>query len=303
MSIPGANKAIRTFLRGDSAMKLSSLDLGWSRVALEEHQASPREIPETSIDSILLMLWQGNSNARGEHTSSGGSFVSYKKRPGTMTLYPSGSVPAARTSTASDLLFCAIDKKFFFNISEQIRDERRSRIRGAQLGVALDEPIFYDPHLSQLLLLLRDEVKSGGESGPLYAEHLTHALSARLAFITSTGTSIGPEPLETLSAKTLSLIIDRMEAEPLACPGIESLAAEAGYSYNRFLRAFRSSTGFSPHQYLLHLRLTQAKNLMHNRSWTLLEIALECGFASHAHLSHAFRKRYGMSPSEFRSGL
>ncbi len=303
MSIPGGNEAIRTFLRGDSIMKLSSLKLGWSHLALEGHEASPRDIPETSIDSILLMQWQGNSNAHGEHTSSGGSFVPYKKRPGTMTLYPSGSVPAARTSTASDLLFCAIDKKFFFNISEQIKDERRRQNRDTRLGVALDEPIFYDPHISQLLLLLRDEVKSNGESGPLYVEHLMYALSARLASITSGGASIGPEPSEALSAKALRLIIDRMEADPLACSGIENLAAEAGYSYNRFLRAFRASTGFSPHQYLLHLRLTHAKNLMRIRSWTLLEIALECGFASHAHLSHAFRKRYGMSPSQFRSGL
>ncbi len=303
MSIPGGNAAIRTFLRGDSTIKLSSLGLGWSRLALEGHEASPREIPETSIDSILLMLWQGNSNARGEHTSSGGSFVSYTKRPRTMTLYTSGVVPSARTSTTSDLLFCAIDKKFFLDISDQIKDERQGRSCGSRRSISLDEPIFRDSSLSQLLSLLRDEVKSGGESGPLYVEHLTYALSARLTTIASAGISTVPARVEAFSAKALSRIIDRMEADPLACSSVESLAAETGYSYNRFLRAFRSSTGLSPHQYLLHLRLTRAKNLMRNRSLTLLEIALDCGFASHAHFSHAFRRRYDVSPSSFRRDL
>ncbi len=303
MTIPGSNAAIRTFLRGDSTMKLSSVELAWSRLALEGHEASPREIPEASIDSILLMLWQGDSSARGEHASSGGSFVTYTKRPGTMTLYPSGAIPSARTSTTSDLLFCAIDRKFFLTLSEQIKDEGKRQSCGAHRNIASDEPMFHDPSLLQILLLLRDEVRSGGESGRLYAEHLAYALSARLAAIASTGVSIVPEEAEALSASALRRIIDRMQEDPFTCPDIESLAAEAGYSYNRFLRAFRSCTGFSPHQYLLHLRLTCAKKLMRNRSLTLLEIALDCGFASHAHFSRTFQKQYGVSPSRFRSDL
>jgi hypothetical protein len=46
--------------------------------------------------------------------------------------------------------------------------------------VASDEPSFYNTPLSRLIQLLRDEVKSGGPSGALDAEHLAHALAARL---------------------------------------------------------------------------------------------------------------------------
>ena len=53
----------------------------------------------------------------------------------------------------------------------------------------------------------------------------------------------------------------------------------------------------------MRLRLDRAKQLMRNRSLTLLEIALECGFASHAHLSYAFRQRFGLVPSQFRRDL
>jgi AraC-like DNA-binding protein len=53
----------------------------------------------------------------------------------------------------------------------------------------------------------------------------------------------------------------------------------------------------------VQLRLGRAKRLMHNRSLTLLEIALESGFASHAHFTHAFRQHVGCAPSQFRAGL
>jgi AraC-like DNA-binding protein len=53
----------------------------------------------------------------------------------------------------------------------------------------------------------------------------------------------------------------------------------------------------------MRLLLYGEKKLMRNRSLTLLEIALECGFASHAHLSYAFRERFGLVPSQFRRDL
>jgi AraC family transcriptional regulator len=300
---PQAGKtAIRTFLRGDSITKLTSRELGWKNIVLEEHEASPREIPEVSIDSILLMQWRGSTNAHGEHANSGNSFVSYKKRPGMMTLYPPGIVPAARTATQSELLFCALDKRFFSTVVEQDREDRSLGETKGRHGIAPDEPMFFDPRLSQLVLLLRDEARSGGETGSLYAEYLSHTLAARLVAITHKGGASGSLPSEALSRKTLHLIIDRMEADPCSSFGIEGLAAEAGYSYNRFLQAFRFSTGYTPHQYLLHLRLTRAKELMRKHDRPLLDVALECGFASHAHFTRAFRKRYGISPSQFRAG-
>jgi AraC family transcriptional regulator len=95
--------------------------------------------------------------------------------------------------------------------------------------------------------LLRDEAKSGGLSGPLYAEHLAHALAVRLITLTKRGGSEnGRHAADHLHPKIMSRIIERVEANPLYRFNLAGLAAEAGYSYSRFLRAFRSYTGFSP---------------------------------------------------------
>jgi AraC-like DNA-binding protein len=45
------------------------------------------------------------------------------------------------------------------------------------------------------------------------------------------------------------------------------------------------------------------RQLMHERSLTLLDIALESGFTSNAHFSNIFRQHFCVTPSHFRRAL
>jgi transcriptional regulator GlxA family with amidase domain len=56
-------------------------------------------------------------------------------------------------------------------------------------------------------------------------------------------------------------------------------------------------------RYLLELRLEKARALVASRSMPLIAIAELCGFSTHAHLSNAFRSRFGVSPSAYRREL
>ena len=94
-----------------------------------------------------------------------------------------------------------------------------------------------------------------------------------------------------------------MESEFRSDLNLETLAGESGYSRNHFLRLFRAATGYSPHQYLLKLRLKEAKSMMKNKALDLLEIALACGFSSDIQLSRAFLKTHGFSPSQYRRNI
>jgi AraC family transcriptional regulator len=221
-----------------------------------------------------------------------------------MTLFTPGALPLVRTSTKSDFLLCAFNKEFFSKVSEEVKDERT--VPGTNRGkyIASDEPSFHDASLARLLLLLEDEVKCRGVSGPLYAEYLAHVLAMRLFTIgISDVNETRHKAKDELPSKVLNQLIDKIEANPLEPFELASLAADCGYSYGRFLRAFRAKTGFSPHRYITRLRLDRAKQLMRKRSLTLLDIALETGFASHAHFSHAFQQHFGCAPSHFRNTL
>ena len=84
---------------------------------------------------------------------------------------------------------------------------------------------------------------------------------------------------------------------------LQMLAKESGYSRVHFVRMFRAATGHSPHNYLIRLRLDRARELLVSPTLSLTDIALECGFSSHSHLSRVFRKVLGATPSEYRRSL
>jgi AraC family transcriptional regulator len=82
---------------------------------------------------------------------------------------------------------------------------------------------------------------------------------------------------------------------------LERLARLAGLSRFHFLRQFRAVTGETPKQYVLRLRVERAAlRLLLVRS-SVLDVALDCGFHNHETFTRAFRRRFGTSPSEYRT--
>lgn len=81
---------------------------------------------------------------------------------------------------------------------------------------------------------------------------------------------------------------------------VEKLAAVAKLSPSHFSRAFRISTGLSPHAFVIQARIEHARTLMQDSSASLAEIAFQCGLADQSHLSRVFRRVMGKSPSQWR---
>jgi effector-binding domain-containing protein len=67
------------------------------------------------------------------------------------------------------------------------------------------------------------------------------------------------------------------------------------------LLTFSTLIGESPKQFGLRLRLTRAAAALLTTTSSVLDIALSCGFESHAGFSRAFTRRFGMSPHAYRS--
>lgn len=81
---------------------------------------------------------------------------------------------------------------------------------------------------------------------------------------------------------------------------IQDVARELGIAESHLRRVFKASTGLSPKDYLLELRLRQVRILLQGSSLTLGEIAERTGYNSGYHLSAEFKKRIGVSPSAWR---
>ncbi|KVE36262.1 AraC family transcriptional regulator [Burkholderia sp. TSV86] len=88
-------------------------------------------------------------------------------------------------------------------------------------------------------------------------------------------------------------------AEPLR---VADLAAHCGFGMRRFHQLFCDAFGETPHRYLQRLRLDVAIVLLGNPQYSLSEIAGEVGFADQSAFTHAFTKRFGLAPGQWRGG-
>ena len=81
---------------------------------------------------------------------------------------------------------------------------------------------------------------------------------------------------------------------------IEAVANELCMSRSQLQRKLRALVDQTPSAYILDLRLCEAKRMLSQRpAPSVLSVAMRCGFADNAHLTHAFRRKFGITPSQF----
>jgi AraC family transcriptional regulator len=83
---------------------------------------------------------------------------------------------------------------------------------------------------------------------------------------------------------------------------IDCLARLACLSRFHFARAFKATTGQSPHQYISARRLEYAKALLIRDDQPLTNIALSLNFSCQANFARAFRRATSQTPSQYRRG-
>lgn len=82
---------------------------------------------------------------------------------------------------------------------------------------------------------------------------------------------------------------------------MEDIAAEAGMSYSKFRKQFKSHTGFPPAQYFLRLKMERAKDYLLGTTLSCKEIAFRLGFDSASYFNKMFRIYQGQTPIDFRT--
>ena len=78
------------------------------------------------------------------------------------------------------------------------------------------------------------------------------------------------------------------------------LAGECRLSVAHFARAFKRTTGQTPHRWLLERRVEHAKRILVTSALPLAEIAVACGFADQSHFTRAFSQLVGTGPGAWR---
>ncbi len=158
--------------------------------------------------------------------------------------------------------------------------------------------------ITSRLLLSAADVLDGSEAlDALFRHQVTELLATRLlAAHTGSPTTFGPAA-GGLSPKALRRAIERLRSDSHADLSLAALASDAGLSRFHFCRAFKESTGLSPHAWLRQYRLEQAMIMLRDTETSIALVAAELGYASQTAFAAAFKRLTGETPSDWRRRL
>lgn len=81
----------------------------------------------------------------------------------------------------------------------------------------------------------------------------------------------------------------------------EQISAQINYHPYYVNKLFFSYTGMTIHQYVNHYRLTMAAHFLSNTTDPINQICYTVGFQSPAHFAMNFKKKFGISPKDYRN--
>jgi AraC family transcriptional regulator len=161
-------------------------------------------------------------------------------------------------------------------------------------------PAIRDTTVEGLMTNLRAAMRKDCGLNGLRLDHLGALLAVHLFEIYGEGVKAPPRVHGGLGVSRQRRIVEYIEEHLTEDIGLERLAAEVALGQHHFGKAFKESLGRSPWRYVSERRIHRAKEMLLSEHRSITEIAHDLGFSSHSHLSEAFRRVTGMTPSEFR---
>lgn len=157
-----------------------------------------------------------------------------------------------------------------------------------------------NPQIEACAMMLLAEFQQENFDNGLYLDSLANVLAVNLLHNHTASKLQLPTYEGGLPPRQLSQVLDYIDTYLEQNIKLVDLAQLLDMSQFHFSRLFKQSIGITPHQYLNQQRIERAKKLLKKTDRLIIDIALECGFSSHSHLSKQFRQFTGMTPKAYR---
>ncbi|MEM9422270.1 MAG: AraC family transcriptional regulator [Pseudomonadota bacterium] len=214
-------------------------------------------------------------------------------QPNEIFLWSSGSHHHAAWQNC-DALLLSLDAAFFSTTASKALDQDIAQLT-SQFRAR-------DPLVALILKELIEVASRSCGNSNLYFESLSITLAVRLGTLWGSGKLRLVEAKCVLSPRIRQLITEAIAENLDRSLTVTGLSELAGMSTAHFIRAFRSTIGLSPYQYILSKRLELAMHLCKYSNEPLSHVALRCGFSSQSHMGSQFKRRFKTTPKKVRGG-
>jgi AraC-like DNA-binding protein len=228
----------------------------WDPFLLQVVDETPLQARALFRDLALGVYLSGRHRIRRQ---IGPNVVEGWSDPGTINLTAAGVEGTWEASASSRAAVVVIRSEFLSRAIEEHWGADSSKVE------FVNQFLVRDPVIEAVVLNLTGEVSGGSPGGRLYVdsgcEFLTHHLIHRCSSLSRAPSRF----IGGLSSRRLRIVLDYIEDTLDQSIKLRELAALAGISAHHFERAFRQSTGYSPHAYVMERRLRMGRDLLINQ--------------------------------------
>ena len=270
----------------------------WSHVRLSIFSLTAgSEIFSMPTVAEPLIVWVMEGDAETQERDDDGPWLTNRIQQGSLFVTAAGAPYEFRWKRLSEkplkVAMALLDLGLFENA---LRD-----IHGANAPhtTLRDVSAFEDVVLVRLLRCLVDETEHA-QASALFTHGIAQAICVHLArnyVELDLGSSRTAASLPGFKLRRVTAWMAEHLAQGFSL-GI--LAEKVGLSEYHFNRLFKRAIGVPPSQYLIQLRMGEARRLLRETDMTVVTVANEVGYSNPSHFSRIFRKATGFSPSDYR---
>lgn len=281
---------------GDSTVHHSK---GWGGTAVATMVQGPQHFTtDPQPFHLLEMTLSGTMDGHNRFDGLlGGGDAFY--RPNSLCYVPQGrGVDAGTHAGSAELMHLYLDDRVF-------RDLAGETLKGPVETLDLyGINNHYDQRIAGLMRIILTELNDPSETSDLMSDMATQQIAILLMRLSADARSRAKTlPRSRLDDRDYARAVDQIEANLGNALSLGDLAGALGMSVYAFSRAFKTSSGMAPHQYLTQRRIERVKTRLAETNDSLAGIAYDAGFSSQAHMTTAFKKIVGATPGAFRRAL
>ena len=250
-------------------------------------RASPYEVSYSPAHHVIGFTFEGQ---RGIDAVGGSRRRLFEAEPWRLAFTPAGCDVFSASDRGGEYLVLTVAPETLARLAPGNASARLAQFTNVA-----------DPLFTPLAIGLRRAAMLCAAAQPLAIETLAAAAVERVSVLL--GTSMPKTtPERRMTSWRLKRILDHFEARLAEEICLADLATDVGLSESYLARTFRAATGTTLHVALMERRIARARLLIEAASRrrappSLADIAAATGFSSHAHMTTAFRRVLGITPS------
>lgn len=276
------------------AVRLSSRPLDWRYLNIERREVEPgfHDLPGGTTHHLIFVSLADGHCIR----SSDEGPIETEFEAGHVSMHPALKPVRWQWDTRLSFALLYLDADFLDRVAQQVfaLGAWQFRLRNVERQ--------RDPLVTQIAGLLSREALNSDEASALLAESMAMQLAVHL--IRHYGERPRPEVTEqtALPPRAVLLASEFIHDHYSRDISLADIAEAAHLSPFHLARQFKKSTGMTPHQYLVAVRVNSARSLLSAGAGakSLADVAAAVGFSDQSHLTRHFKRLLGLTPKQLK---